>query len=342
MALSDAQLERLVAQELGAKLRERQPLGERTQRLTLGDGRRVVLRQSGQSDEWAAEPVAAEVRALRAMVNELDQPLPELLACNLDDEPWALLSCVEGLPLPQVLPELSEAQRYDVGRAIGELMLRVHMYTLPEYGPLPASASLWQLDRREPPPPPDSAGLGKKQKPPKRPEPTVLPPLNTADVVYLHRRLDRALDGAMEAGELNEETAAQVRGWVSANSDSTGHRASLVHGDLRPERMLLRQDRRGWRLAGLVGWGYAQAWRPGWDHVLLMDTCAGNDYFSLRVGYGNAYDETNQRAYDQVRPLALLPYRLIFYLEAGRADLALRELHVTTSVDREGRTVVEE
>ena len=50
---------------------------------------------------------------------------------------------------------------------------------------------------------------------------------------------------------------------------------------------------------------------------------ADNAYFSLRVGYGNAYDETTERRYDQLREFALRPYRLVLFLEAGRADLAL-------------------
>jgi hypothetical protein len=35
------------------------------------------------------------------------------------------------------------------------------------------------------------------------------------------------------------------------------------------------------------------------------------------------YDATTERRYDQVREFALTPYRLVLFLEAGRADLAL-------------------
>jgi hypothetical protein len=127
----------------------------------------------------------------------------------------------------------------------------------------------------------------------------------------------------LEAGEIEAAGAENLRAWIAGNLTSTGQPACLVHGDLRPERVLVRRTNRGWAVAGLVGWGFAQAWRPGWDHVALLEHFAGPVYFSLRVGYGNAYEAAVERAADQLREFALLPYRLALYLEAGRADLAL-------------------
>jgi aminoglycoside phosphotransferase (APT) family kinase protein len=142
-------------------------------------------------------------------------------------------------------------------------------------------------------------------------------------VSYLAARVEGGLAAALAAGDLDGAAAEALRAWLAANLAGSGQAASLVHGDLRPERVLLRRREGGWRVVGLVGWGYAQGWRPGWDHAALMEHFAGPDYFGLRVGYGNAYDESTERRYDQLREFALLPFRLALFLEAGRADLAL-------------------
>ncbi|MBX0330619.1 phosphotransferase, partial [Oscillochloris sp. ZM17-4] len=144
-----------------------------------------------------------------------------------------------------------------------------------------------------------------------------------ADADYLATRVERGVAAALAAGELDAAGGEALRAWLAESLAGSGQGACLVHGDLRPERVLLRRRERGWRVAGLVGWGFAQGWRPGWDHACLMEHFAGADYFSLRVGYGNAYDETTERRYDQLREFALRPFRMALFLEAGRADLAL-------------------
>jgi aminoglycoside phosphotransferase (APT) family kinase protein len=106
--------------------------------------------------------------------------------------------------------------------------------------------------------------------------------------------------------------------------------ACLVHGDLHPRRLIVRRRERDWRLVGVVGWGFAQTWRPGWDHATLQVNFADPDYFGLRVGYGTTYNETTDRRYDQVREFALLPYRIALLLERDSVELAL---DIATSFD---------
>lgn len=305
MILTDAQLGRLVAHALpGARLREAEPLGERTLLLHLGETRRAVLRLGAPPDPGAGDPLAAELAALRALRPEIDLPLPEVLAHDLRGEagaPYLLLAYLEGTPLIEVLGALDEEQRYEVGQALGALLARAHQYTAPAYGP---------LDPETPP------GYGPERGP--------APGTHAdEDVRYYQARLAAALEAARAAGELDARGAAALAAWATENVVTTGRPACLTHGDLRPARVLVRRRERHWRLAGLTGWGCAMAWRPAWDHVAVMEHFAGQEYFSVRVGYGNAYDATTERRYDQVREFALTPYRLILFLEAGRADLAL-------------------
>ncbi len=305
MLITDAQLGRLVAHALpGARLREAEPLGERTLLLDLSETRRAVLRLGAPPDPGAGDPLAAELAALRALRAEIDLPLPEVLAHDLRGEagmPYLLLSYLEGTPLIEALGALDEEQRYGVGQALGALLARVHQYTAPAYGALDPDA-------------PPGYGAESGPTPDARAD---------EDVRYYQARLAAALEAAQAAGELDARGAAALTARAAENVVTTGRPASLTHGDLRPARVLVRRRERRWSLAGLTGWSYALAWRPAWDHVAVMEHFAGQDYFSIRVGYGNAYDTTTERRYDQVREFALIPYRLVLFLEAGRADLAL-------------------
>jgi hypothetical protein len=284
-------------------------LGDRTVLLEFADRRVLVLRLPAPPDPQSGDLLAAEALALQALRAEIDLPLPEVV--EYAPERYVLLRALEGTPLPEIAAQLSEEQRYDLGGELGALLARVHAYTAPAYGPL-SPAQLVQPSRRDP-----------MVQPSRRDGSTALAPPDDADVRYAHARLSQAITVALEAGEIEAAGAENLRAWIAGNLTSTGQPACLVHGDLRPERVLVRRTNRGWAVAGLVGWGFAQAWRPGWDHVALLEHFAGPVYFSLRVGYGNAYEAAVERAADQLREFALLPYRLALYLEAGRADLAL-------------------
>jgi aminoglycoside phosphotransferase (APT) family kinase protein len=312
MLITDAQLSRIVAHAMpGARLVGAEQAGERTLLLELREGRRAVLRLGGPADPGAGDPLRAELAALTALRAEIDLPLPALLAHDLAGEagaPYLLTGYLEGMALLEAAPAMSEEQRYEVGRALGALLVRVHAHSAAAYGALdPATPP---EVRPEPEPRADGDGA-------------LLADADDEDVRYLLARLDAALDQSQEAGELDAADAERIAEWVRANLAGTGRPACLVHGDLRPERVIVRRRERRWGIGGLTGWGFAQAWRPSWDHAAVLEQFAGPDYFSLRVGYGNAYDETTERRYDQLREFALRPYRMVLFLESGRADLAL-------------------
>ncbi|MFV9506701.1 MAG: phosphotransferase family protein [Oscillochloridaceae bacterium umkhey_bin13] len=307
MLFAEAHIDAMIAHALpGERLLAAEALGERTLRLELRGGRRLVLRLPASADPGAGDPLAAEAAALTALRGEIDLPLPELRSYQPDGptgEPFLLTSYLEGMNLIEALPLMDEDQRYALGRALGDLLARVHSYTNPVYG---------ALDPQAPPLPP--RGLTPNDE---------IAAASDEDVRYLRARLDAALSEALSTNELDPEAAEAISAWAAGNLAGTGQPARLTHGDLRPERILVRRRERGWMLSGVVGWGNALAWSPAWDHVGLLEQFNGDPYFSLRVGYGNAYDATTERRYDQVRAFALAPYRLILFLEAGRPDLAL-------------------
>jgi aminoglycoside phosphotransferase (APT) family kinase protein len=305
--ITNTELHNLITTAIpGARLDATRILGDRTVLLEFADRRVLVLRLPAPPDPQSGDLLAAEALALQALRAEIDLPLPEVV--EYAPERYLLLRPLEGTPLPEIAAELNEGQRYDLGGELGTLMARIHAYSALQYG---------QLDPAQPP------ALRRTSVQVAAPKDVELAPPDAADVRYAHTRLTVAIDAALEAGEIEAAGADALRAWLAGNLAGTGQPACLVHGDLRPERILVRRTNRGWAIGGLTGWGFAQAWRPGWDHVALLEHFAGPIYFSLRVGYGNAYEAAVERAADQLREFALLPYRLALYLEAGRADLAL-------------------
>lgn len=309
MTLSDAQLERIVTEALpGERLLAAEALGSATLSLELRSRRRVVLRLPRPADVGAGDPLAAEAAALTALRSTIDLPFPAVLAyhpAGPDGVAWLLTSYREGMNLIEAIPLMDEDQRYTLGRSLGELLARVHSYSAAAYGP---------LDPRQPPLPPQGSTADE------------LAHGAAADVRYLRTRLDAAIATARAADELTAAAAERLLAWAAGNLAGTGQAPCLTHGALRPDRILVRRRERGWGLSGLVGWGAALAWRPAWDHVGLLEQFSGDGYFSLREGYGNAYDATTERRYDQLRSFALAPFRLILLIEAGRADLALASI----------------
>lgn len=311
--ISATQIERIVAHALpGVALHAATPLGERTLRLDLGGMRPRVLRLPTPPDPGAGDALAAEALALTTLRAEIDLPLPELSAYEPTATagiPYLLTSYLEGMSLPEALPAMNEDQRYALGSELGKLMARIHGYQAQRYGSLNPT----HLPRLAPP----------------RDEPETRS--GDEDLRYLRARLDAAISMAEQLGELDQADARQLAGWAEEQLAGTGRPACLLHGDLCPERILVRRRERGWILGGVTGWGCALAWRPAWDHVALLEQFPSSDYFSLRVGYGNAYDATTERRYDQLREFALLPFRTIFFLEAGRPDLAMALLQLSSS-----------
>ncbi len=299
-SLTPVQIERIISRILpGSRVRDAAPLGARSMLVTLSD-RQLVLRLPAGVDRWAGEALQAEALALRALRAEIDLPIPEVLGDvpGDDDTPPALaLSYLAGTPLPEIIAAIDEESRFAIGQALARVMARVHSYLASSYGSLQPAAL---------------------------PAPVELPTASGADVAYLRERWAAAAAQAVADGHLTADQSDWLQSRLSAWVSICNRPACLVHGDLHPRRLIVRRRDRDWRLVGVVGWGFAQAWRPAWDHATLNLNFADPEYFGLRVGYGAGYNETTDRRYDQVRELAILPYRLTLLLESGQAALALQ------------------
>jgi aminoglycoside phosphotransferase (APT) family kinase protein len=295
MTLTHEQLEALVARELsGARLREARPGAEGSYLLLLDDGERLTLQLYGTGEE-----ATAAATALRMLRGEVETTFPLLRAADETGAAFGtayiLTSEIIGEPLAKVLPRLSENLLYDLGRRLGELVSRMHRLGCPDYGALTGDD-------------PDSAD---------------------DERAYVLARLDRDLRLAHEMGLLDRASGDRLRDWFYADFRPFGRKAALVHGDLSPETILLRYGEGGWRISALTSWEYAMGWAPAWDHVLFLDAAYHPRYFAFRAGYGNGYDDLALRAYEQVRDLALAPYRTLLALRSLREARAYGDLAAT-------------
>jgi hypothetical protein len=246
-------------------------------------------------------PGAAEPQALSLLATCDDVPAPRLAAFCAEAgplaQPYGLLTPVEGGPLTLALPRLDDHRRYELGHELGAIIARVHRVTLPSYGTLADT---------------QTATAGER--------------------AYTLARLEQAIEACGAA--LSAATAKNLRHWFDGGIAESGRHAALCHAALDLARVLVRPNAGRWQIGGIVGWGDALGWRPGWDHAAFLESAARPDAFSLRVGYGEGYEEATERTYDQVREHALAPYRLIMHLEraATRPAEAPRHLRIVEAM----------
>jgi aminoglycoside phosphotransferase (APT) family kinase protein len=286
MALTRQQLDAIVARAFpGERLAESRAAGEGRYALALPAGERLAVQMYGS--ESAANTAAEALRRLRG---EIDLPIPQLRASDPQGEtvgrPYLLLSELSGEPLEQALPQIGEEQLYNLGRKLGEALCRVHRLACERYGALSGDDPIAADDER----------------------------------AYALARLERELEQCAELGALDRGAAAEVRAWFEKEFKPASRHAALVCGGLAPSAILVRRSEGRWWISALLGWEHALGWSPAWDHATFFDAAEGQRYFGLRVGYGNGYDETTSRAYEQVREHALRPYRALLALERLRTS----------------------
>lgn len=284
MTLTDEQLQVIVERALPAtRLREASALADDRYQLVLVGGEHLNVQTFG-----SREAALTMATALRQLLAEVDLPIPQLRASDPDGmvvgQPYVLLAELAGEPLEQALPRIGDEQLYTLGRRIGEVLYRVHRLVCAGYGALAG----------------EHAGVDNERD-------------------YVLARLAQELADCGEHDLLEQQTRDELRDWFTSKFKPVSRQAALVCAGLSPRTLLVRQREGRWMLSGVLGWEQALGWSPAWDHVTFLDATDDPQFFSLRVGYGNSYDEHTGRAYEQVREHALAPYRLL---------LALRRLNI--------------
>lgn len=281
MTLSHEQLNTIVARAFpGDWLEEAIEITKEHYAIDMASGERMHLYSYDTSEQ--AETAIAALRQLRS---EIDLPIPQLQSADVKGKkvgrPYVMLSLVTGEPLTQVVAQLNEEQLYTIGQQLGETMHRIHRLAWQHYGDLKA----------------DNGDLIDDER------------------TYVLAQLDRDLTECEQLNIIPVDTSQELRIWFENDFQSVGQQAALLHGNLQPTNLLMRQTDGRWSLSGIIGWEHAIAWCPAWEHVTFLSAFADSRFFGLRVGYGNGYDQQTQRAYEQVREPVMIPYRLLWMIQ---------------------------
>lgn len=284
MKLAHQQLEAIVARAFpGARLTDANELASGGYALQVSGMQPLMVLPYASSH--AARTAAV---ALRLLADEIDLPIPQLQASDALGEtvgvPYLLVSGIGGEPLANTLTSLGEEQLYQLGRRLGEIVSRIHRLACPRYGLLEGDDPLTHNDERQ----------------------------------YGLARLDYELLLCEEHGILDPRRAEGLRTWFQSIFTPTGREPALICGGIGPSTILVRHHERSWQISGLLGWEHAQGWCPAWEHVTCFEATHDPRLFSLRVGYGNSYDELTKRTYEQVREPVMQPYRVMLVLQRMR------------------------
>jgi hypothetical protein len=287
MTLSAEQLHTLITTALpGEQIERISPLPGDRYAIALASGDRVDVQTYAGIGQ-----AATAAAALRRLRGEIDLAVPMLRASDATGElvgvPYIVHSALEGEPLSEVLSSIPDGALYELGRALGQAVYRVHRLACERYGPLAQNGPGASTERE-----------------------------------YVLLRIDERLGAARESGLLTDHQANELRIHFDQQFAPTSSHAALVIGSLTAERILVRSTSERWAIGGLTGWDQALGWSPLWDHIRLLESARAPEFFALRVGYGNGYDEQTSRTYEQVREAALRPYRELLALEQALAAQA--------------------
>ncbi|MEM8532094.1 MAG: aminoglycoside phosphotransferase family protein [Chloroflexota bacterium] len=284
MTLSHEQLNTIVARSFpGDWLEDAVEITKGRYAIDTAGGDQFQLYSYDTSDQ-----ATAAIAALRQLRSEIDLPIPQLQAADAEGKtvgyPYAILSPVSGEPLTQVVAQLNEEQLYAIGRKLGEITYRIHRLAWPHYGHLKTDNGHLPEDER----------------------------------TYVLSQLDHALTECEQLTIIPMDINQELRVWFESEFQPVGQQAALLHGNLAPTNLLIRQIDGRWSLSGIIGWENAIAWCPAWEHVAFLSAIEDSLFFSLRVGYGNGYDEQTQRTYEQVREPVMIPYRILWLIQRLR------------------------
>jgi Ser/Thr protein kinase RdoA (MazF antagonist) len=198
------------------------------------EGREPVVLRLYTRNPLAAATEAALLRLVRDGV-----PVPEVLLSRPDTEqPYAVISSIEGTLMQDVLPGADGAQQHAIGRAAGEMLARIQQYRFGAPGFFAEDGSLI----------PSGA----------------LPPFAGHIAACLLR------DGG--AANLGPDLTQRILRHVDDNEAllSDDGRYVLVHGDYKASNLLLSGAGDKTRISGVLDWEFAFSGPTLFDLTMLL------------------------------------------------------------------------
>jgi hypothetical protein len=246
----------------------------------------ATMRDGRQLAVWVYRQQTS-ARTCVAALNRLngDSAVPALwgadVAGQLCGTAFVLADAPRGQLLAHVDALMSHDQRYAVGQQLGQIVAR------------------WQLQTY--------AGFGT---------------LNDAThpmATVLQQRIDTAISTLREARTASADTLTALIPTLVALYHTTSTQAVLVCGDIAPETVWVERHGARWQVTHVTSWSSAHAGLARAEHVRLQHHFDGEQWFALRVGYGEAYDEQTPNAGMQMREHALHGERVVYTLQLAAA-----------------------
>lgn len=219
---------------------------------------------------------ATVVAALQLLVtaDEAPQLWAGDVAGQLCGTPCVVVTAPQGQLLATMAERLNHAQLHHIGQQLGRIVARMHLIPVSHYGRFSADNST--------------------------------PDARTA----LGQRIHQAGQQLVMAQIANSNDVVAVCTQIMAVAMITPPSAVLVCGDIDPASIWITQSGSNYRISMLSSWSVACGGWPGCEHVRVLTNFAAEQWFSLRVGYGQAYDEVAPLASNHVHESALLAERL--------------------------------
>jgi hypothetical protein len=196
------------------------------------------------------------------------------VAGQLCGTPCVVVTAPQGQLLATLAERLSHTQLHQLGQQLGQIVAHIHGIPVTHYGSLSGD--------------------------------DVAPDARTA----LWQRISQAGQQLEVAQIATASAIAAVCQQIMAVPMSTPPSPVLVCGDIDPESIWVTKSGSNYRISMLSSWSAARGSWPGSEHVRVLANFAAEQWFSLRVGYGEAYDEAAPLAYNHVRESAVLAERL--------------------------------
>ncbi len=238
---------------------------------TLADGRVLAVWHYRQSRHAAT--VVAALQLLAA-----EDAAPHLWAADVAGQlcgtPCVVVTAPQGQLLSTLSDRLTHTQLHQLGQQLGQIVARIHTVPVAHYGAIRGEGG--EADAR----------------------------------TALWQRLSTASQQLATAQIASASEIATVTSHIMDVAVATLQPAVLVCGDIAPESVWVSKGSSNYRINMLSSWSVAQGGWPGFEHVRVLENFAAEPWFSLRVGYGEAYDEATPLASNHVRESALRAERL--------------------------------
>ncbi len=246
----------------------------------------LTMRDGRQVAVWSYRQQTS-ARTCVAALDRLngDSAVPALWGADVTGQlcgtPIVLADMPRGQSLAHIAPLLSSDQCYALGQQIGQIVARWHTLTCAGFGALyDASQSL---------------------------------------ITSRDQRIAHAIATLVDAQLASAAELHALIPTINALYHIPTTTAVLVCGDIAPDTVWVERQGARWHVTSITSWSSAHAGLASGEHVRLHHHFDGEQWFALRVGYGEAYDEQTPKADMQLREHALRGERVIYTLQLAAA-----------------------